>query len=105
MRDLKGLQELNRKIFINDRHHNHAFKYPHNQIHTTKYTLLTFLPKSLYIQFLRIANVYFLISAIISSIKEVSSVSPVTSIAPLVFVLFTSMFREAFEDWVILPTV
>jgi len=99
MKDLKGLQELNRKIFISDRHHNHAFKYPHNRIHTTKYTLLTFLPKSLYIQFLRLANVYFLISAIISSIKEVSSVSPVTSIAPLVFVLFTSMFREAFEDW------
>jgi len=100
VKSLKSFQELSRKVYINDRKRNANFKYAHNKIHTTKFTLLTFLPKSLYIQFLRIANVYFLISSIISSIKEVSSVSPITSIAPLVFVLLTSILREGFEDWV-----
>lgn len=36
-----------------------------NSVRTTKYTLLTFLPKNLFEQFRRIANFYFLISAAI----------------------------------------
>lgn len=36
-----------------------------NALKTTKYTLLTFLPKNLFEQFRRIANFYFLIVAVI----------------------------------------
>lgn len=100
LKAMKSLQELNMKIFINDRHQNTHFHYPTNGIQTRKFTLISFVPKSLYLQFLRIANVYFLFSAIISSIGEVSSIGPATSIFPLAFVLVTSMFREGYEDWV-----
>ena len=102
MRKVNPLQELSHKVIVND-HHQNVHLHPHstNAIQTGKYTPFTFVPKSLYIQFLRVANVYFLIIAVLSSIGEISSLSPFTSVAPLVFVLGTSMVREALEDWVI----
>lgn len=66
---------------------------PTNCIETTKYSLLTFLPKSLIIQFYKPANFVYLISAILQSISILSSLSPVTALAPLVFVLAVSMIR------------
>lgn len=53
---------------------------------------------SLLKQFLRLANIYFLITAIVQSIPQLSPLSPVTAIAPLVFVLVVSMLREGYED-------
>jgi len=101
MRKVNPFQELSHKIHFNDHHKNvQLHQHSTNAIQTGKYTLLTFVPKSLYIQFLRIANVYFLIIAVLSSIGEISSLSPFTSVAPLIIVLGTSMIREALEDWV-----
>jgi len=100
MRKVNPFQELSHKIHFNDHHKNvQLHQHSTNAIQTGKYTLLTFVPKSLYIQFLRIANVYFLIIAVLSSIGEISSLSPFTSVAPLIIVLGTSMIREALEDW------
>ena len=55
---------------------------------------MTFLPKSLLLQFARYANIYFLCIAIIQSIPVLSPLSPFSAIAPLVFVLGLSMGRE-----------
>ena len=57
-----------------------------------------FVPKALYEQFRRVANVYFLIIAALSA-TPFSPVSPVTNIFPLVFVLSVSLVKEAFEDY------
>jgi len=95
-------QELSHKVYFNDEKKNqeyHPCSYS-NKVSTGKYTSFTFIPKSLYLQFLRVANIYFLIIAVLSSISEISPVSPITSVIPLVFVLGTSMIREALEDWV-----
>jgi len=46
-----------------------------------------------------LANVYFLLMAIIQSIPEISALNPATAICPLVFVIFVSMGREAYEDF------
>lgn len=81
-----------------DKEHPH-FHYKSNNISTTKYSLLTFLPKSLIFQFLRFANIYFLVTAIIQSIPYVSPLNPFSAIAPLIFVLGVSMSREAIEDF------
>ena len=64
-----------------------------NKVDTTKYNLLTFLPKSILLQFLRLSNVVFLVNAVLQSIPIISSLSPLTAIGPLAFVLMVSVLR------------
>ncbi|XVF74379.1 hypothetical protein PTKIN_Ptkin13bG0105800 [Pterospermum kingtungense] len=79
-------------------HKKKPLKYRSNYISTTKYNFLTFLPKALYEQFHRVANLYFLGAAIIS-VTPLSPFSAVSMIAPLAFVVGLSMAKEALEDW------
>ncbi|XP_022715174.1 probable phospholipid-transporting ATPase 4 isoform X2 [Durio zibethinus] len=79
-------------------HNKKPFKYRSNYISTTKYNFVTFLPKALYEQFHRVANLYFLGTAIIS-VTPLSPFSAVSMIAPLAFVVGLSMAKEALEDW------
>lgn len=41
---------------------------------------------------------YFLVIAVLQSIPLISPLTPVTAIAPLVFVIAVSLLREAVED-------
>jgi len=50
------------------------------------------------LQFIRLANVYFVFIAIIQSIPIISPLGAATAIAPVVFVLSVSLIREAIED-------
>ena len=72
--------------------------FKNNTISTTKYNLITFLPKALLYQFIRLANIYFLFMTIIQCIPILSPYNPATAIAPLIFVLGVSLIREAVED-------
>ena len=45
------------------------------------------------------ANVYFLIVAILASIPGITPISPMTSWAPLIFVLGIAILREGLEDY------
>ena len=91
---------FSRVVFCNDqeKHLQKPYRYKSNYVSTTKYNALTFLPKALFEQFRRVANIYFLFAAALS----LTSVSPYSSsslIAPLVFVVGVSMCKEALEDW------
>lgn len=88
----------NRTVFCNDREANALANFKGNSISTTKYNILTFLPKGLYEQFRRLANCYFLMISLLS-FTPVSPVSPYTNVAPLAIVLIVSLIKEAFEDW------
>ncbi|KAL6972697.1 putative phospholipid-transporting ATPase 7 [Sarracenia purpurea var. burkii] len=79
-------------------HEKKPIKYCSNYISTTKYNIITFIPKALFEQFRRVANVYFLLAAILS-LTPVTPFSAVSMIAPLVFVVGLSMAKEALEDW------
>ncbi|XP_042411873.1 probable phospholipid-transporting ATPase 4 [Zingiber officinale] len=79
-------------------HRKKPLKYTSNYITTTKYNIITFLPKALFEQFRRVANVYFLLAAVLS-LTPVSPFTPVSMIAPLAFVVGLSMAKEALEDW------
>ncbi|KAJ6801000.1 putative phospholipid-transporting ATPase 4 [Iris pallida] len=79
-------------------HRRKPLKYPTNYISTTKYNILTFLPKATFEQFRRVANVYFLLAAMLS-LTPVAPFSAVSMIAPLAFVVGLSMAKEALEDW------
>ncbi|KAJ3147903.1 hypothetical protein HDU86_007644 [Geranomyces michiganensis] len=76
----------------------HDYKMTSNYIRTTKYTVYTFLPKTLYYQFRRFYNIYFLAGAL-SVIAGASSLSPASQILPLVVVLMFSLAKEAYEDY------
>ncbi|KAJ8773950.1 hypothetical protein K2173_009381 [Erythroxylum novogranatense] len=79
-------------------HRKKPLKYCSNYISTTKYNVITFLPKALFEQFRRVANIYFLLAAILS-LTPVAPFSAVSMIFPLAFVVGISMAKEALEDW------
>lgn len=79
--------------------HNEQLHFKTNFIRTSKYTLLTFLPKAIMVQFRRYANFFFLITAVIQCIKTVSPLNPVSAVAPFVFVIALSVVREGWEDY------
>ncbi|CAO2840230.1 unnamed protein product [Amaranthus hypochondriacus] len=91
---------FSRIIYCNqsDVHRRKPLRYRSNNISTTKYNIITFLPKGLFEQFRRAANMYFLLAACLS-VTSVSPFGPVSMIAPLTIVVGLTMFKEAVEDW------
>ncbi|KAH7830451.1 putative phospholipid-transporting ATPase VD [Monocercomonoides exilis] len=73
-------------------------QYKSNVVSTTKYSPLTFVPMNLFQQFCRLANVYFLLIAILQLIPGLTTLNPVTSILPLVFVILVTMVKDLLED-------
>jgi hypothetical protein len=87
-----------RELFIANHDLNLPKKYPSNFVKTSKYNAINFFPVTLFLQFKRYANIYFLIIAILQSISVISPLNPVTAIIPFVFVLSLSILREGLED-------
>ncbi|KAK9088134.1 hypothetical protein Scep_027216 [Stephania cephalantha] len=75
-----------------------AYRYPNNYITTRKYNFATFLPKAIFEQFRRVANLYFLLAAALS-LTYWAPFSPESVVAPLVLVVGISMLKEGVEDW------
>eukprot|EP00696_Hemimastix_kukwesjijk_P015549 gnl/Hemi2/3764_TR1319_c0_g1_i1.p1 gnl/Hemi2/3764_TR1319_c0_g1~~gnl/Hemi2/3764_TR1319_c0_g1_i1.p1 ORF type:complete len:886 (-),score=289.13 gnl/Hemi2/3764_TR1319_c0_g1_i1:298-2955(-) len=94
-------EALKRKIVCGDVNNveNLQQNFASNEVITSKYTVLNFLPKNLYEQFRRVANFYFLIILCIELIPGVSPFMPITSILPLAFVIAVSAVKEAWEDY------
>lgn len=97
---LLGQPGFSRVVFCNEPqlHKAKPYKYPKNYVSTTKYNVMTFLPKALFEQFRRVANLYFLLAAVLS-VTSLAPFQPISLIAPLVFVVGVSMIKEAVEDW------
>lgn len=72
--------------------------YGLNYVSTTKYNLATFLPKSLFEQFRRVANFYFLVSACLT-FTPIAPYSAGSAVLPLIVVIGATMAKEAVEDW------
>ena len=69
-----------------------------NAIKTTKYSIWSFLPKNLFEQFHRFANVYFLFIVILNLIPEINAFGKYIAMLPLVFVLSVTAIKDLFED-------
>ncbi len=69
-----------------------------NQIKTTKYSWLTFLPKNLFEQFHRFANIYFLSIIILNWVPAVNAFGKEIAMFPLLFVLSVTALKDLFED-------
>jgi phospholipid-transporting ATPase len=71
-----------------------------NKISTSKYTWLNCIPKILFEQFSKMANLYFLIIAIMQSINEISiSQGKPVILLPLSVVVFINGLKDFMEDW------
>lgn len=77
----------------------HDKRFTMNSIRTTKYTLITFLPKNLFEQFSKMANVYFLFIMVLQIIPPISiSGGQPAILLPLLFVCAISGIKDMFED-------
>ena len=88
-----------RMIMLNDPATNKNNGWVDNHISTTKYNVATFLPKFLYEQFSKYANTFFLFTAILQQIPNVSPTNRFTTIVPLFIVLLVSAIKELVEDY------
>ncbi|KAF5369202.1 hypothetical protein D9615_009962 [Tricholomella constricta] len=97
-----------RTVFVNENlpedYHDHKGRvkpehvYATNQVLTSKYTIITFLPRNLLEQFRRVANVFFLGIAILQFFNKFSTISPGLVILPLLIVLGITAVKDAYED-------
>ncbi|RXM92006.1 Phospholipid-transporting ATPase IB [Acipenser ruthenus] len=69
-------------------------------LHTTKYGVLTFLPRFLYEQIRRAANAFFLFIALMQQIPDVSPTGRYTTLVPFLFILTVAGIKEIIEDYV-----
>lgn len=74
-------------------------KFCDNFVSTSKYNVISFTPKFLFEQFSKYANVFFLFTACIQQIPNVSPTNRYTTIVPLGLVLLASAFKEVKEDF------
>ncbi|CAH1777147.1 unnamed protein product, partial [Owenia fusiformis] len=85
-----------REIYVNQVQ---PTKYCSNKISTAKYNFLTFLPKFLFEQFRRYANLFFLFIALLQQIPNVSPTGRYTTAVPLLLILLVSAIKELIEDY------
>jgi phospholipid-translocating ATPase len=86
-----------RDVFIGRRDLNSTW-YPKNLIRNQKYNIITFIPLVLFQQFRFFFNLYFLVMACTQFIPMVRIGPLYTYWAPLAFVIFITMLREAYDD-------
>lgn len=73
-------------------------KQNENYITTAKYTIVTFLPKFLFEQFRRYANIFFLTIGLLQQIPDVSPTGRYVTIVPFTFILMLTALKELYED-------
>ncbi|KAI6207959.1 Leucyl-tRNA synthetase [Aphelenchoides besseyi] len=84
-----------RRVIVGDAN----YKLAKNRISTTKYTMITFLPKFLSEQFSNVVNVFFLILACAQLLPMLDPpYGRATTMMPLGFILFLAAGKEIFED-------
>lgn len=73
--------------------------YTDNIITSSRYTLISFIPRQLIAQFSKIANCYFMCIAIFQLIPSWSTTGTSTTIIPLSIFISISILREAWDDF------
>ncbi|KKY15167.1 putative phospholipid-transporting atpase 1 [Phaeomoniella chlamydospora] len=88
-----------RIIQLNNRPANSAHRFVDNHVSTAKYNMATLLPKFLYEQFSKYANLFFLFTAVLQQVPNISPTNRYTTIAPLCVVLLVAFGKELMEDY------
>ncbi|KAG0221799.1 hypothetical protein BGW41_006489, partial [Actinomortierella wolfii] len=104
---LRKSKKDSRRIFVNlplpvhelDARGNPKVSYGSNRIKTAKYSAWNFLPKNLFEQFRRVANMFFLFMAILQLTPIFTVGSPFLTVFPLCFVVGVTAIKDGFEDY------
>eukprot|EP00043_Microstomoeca_roanoka_P004522 m.50266 g.50266 ORF g.50266 m.50266 type:complete len:1089 (-) comp12533_c0_seq3:442-3708(-) len=91
--------EPDRTFVVKNHEANEEHNFCNNRISTAKYNLASFLPKFLYEQFSRHANMFFLFTALVQQLPKVSPTGRWTTALPLVIVLMITAVKELAEDY------
>lgn len=83
-------------IHFGIQHKGDPLKTSSNKVRTQKYTAYTWAPLSLFNQFRRVSNVYFLLISILTFLPF-SPKDPTSMIGTFLFVLTFTMLKEAYE--------
>lgn len=73
-------------------------KAVNNKVRTTKYTVLSFLPKNLLEQFHRVANLYFIFIILLNWFPDINAFGKEIAMIPVMFVLGVTAIKDLFED-------
>uniref|UniRef100_A0A8C7FPC6 Phospholipid-transporting ATPase n=1 Tax=Oncorhynchus kisutch TaxID=8019 RepID=A0A8C7FPC6_ONCKI len=73
--------------------------YSSNKVTTTKYSFLSFIPKNLFEQLHRFANIYFIFLAALNFVPVVNAFQPEISIIPILLVLAVTAVKDLWEDY------
>ncbi|KAF8329253.1 hypothetical protein F5887DRAFT_1184248, partial [Amanita rubescens] len=96
-----------RNVYVNqplsaievDAHGEPIVRYKRNKVCTTKYTIITFIPKNLYEQFRRVANIFFLVLVVLQLFPIFGSSSGASAVLPLAFILAVTAVKDGIEDY------
>ncbi|XP_004681541.1 PREDICTED: probable phospholipid-transporting ATPase VD [Condylura cristata] len=84
---------------LKDEYEKFSGTYVNNRIRTTKYTLLNFVPRNLFEQFHRVANLYFLFLVVLNWVPLVEAFQKEITMLPLVVVLTIIAIKDGLEDY------
>ncbi|KAJ7581685.1 hypothetical protein C8J56DRAFT_895271 [Mycena floridula] len=74
-------------------------RYERNKVRMTKYTILTFIPKNLFEQFKRVANLFFLLLVVLQLFSVFGAASGPIAVVPIAFILTVTAIKDAVEDY------
>ncbi|KAJ3720646.1 hypothetical protein C8R42DRAFT_627902 [Lentinula raphanica] len=74
-------------------------RYKRNKVRTTKYTIVTFIPKNLFEQFRRVANIFFLVLVVVQLIPIFDADTGAIAVLPLLFIVTVTALKDAIEDY------
>ncbi|GMP51526.1 hypothetical protein CsSME_00017724 [Camellia sinensis var. sinensis] len=93
-------EENPRLIYANDsRKTNDKYELTENEIRTSKYAVINFMPKNLFIQFHRVACLCFSAIAALNQLPPLAVFGGTVSLCPLLFVLCVTAVKDGYEDW------
>ena len=76
-----------------------TIRYVRNKVRTAKYTIITFLPKNLFEQFRRVANIYFLALVVLQVFSIFGATNAQIGMLPLLAILGMTAIKDGVEDW------
>ncbi|KAG6867958.1 hypothetical protein C0993_009143 [Termitomyces sp. T159_Od127] len=98
---------VRRNVYVNyplsamevDQHGEPVVRYQRNKVRTTKYSLISFVPKNLYEQFRRVANLFFLALVVVQLFPVFGAAAGSVSVLPLAFILAVTALKDGIEDY------